>query len=137
MIYIVVASIATIIGTCIILFIIFLINRENYSIENNYINPKFVSGVVTEIICPINERCQISFEYTVNNIKYTNTSEQNNLTANYKKNQEIIVIYSSNNSEYSSIYEKSYTIYYWILIITALILLTLLWIFFIYTINII
>jgi hypothetical protein len=137
MIYIVVASIATIIGTCIILFIIFLINRENYSIENNYINPKFVRGVVTEIICPINERCQISFEYTVNNIKYTNTSEQNNLTANYKKNQEIIVIYSSNNSEYSSIYEKSYTIYYWILIITALILLTLLWIFFIYTINII
>lgn len=119
-------------------FIIYLIN---YIIINNnnqlsyYTNPKIISGIVTEVLDEDNKRPIITFEYTVNNVKYTNSSDQYNfiVNTNYKKNDKIKIIYSSDtNPEYSSIYDETITYYTWIYIILLVILLILLWTLFIY-----
>ena len=119
-------------------FIIYLINYI-IIINNNqlsyYTNPKIISGIVTEVLDEDNKRPIITFEYTVNNVKYTNSSDQYNfiVNTNYKKNDKIKIIYSSDtNPEYSSIYDETITYYTWIYIILLVILLILLWTLFIY-----
>jgi ATP-dependent Zn protease len=129
---------ALILGTNIIIYLLYhnYINGVNYNKRGYYINPKIISGIVTEVIHEDNKRPIITFEYTVNNIKYTNTSNEYNLIyTNYKKNDKIQIIYSSDNGpEYSSIYDETITYYSWIYIILLVIALILLWIFFIYDI---
>ena len=119
-------------------FIIYLINYI-IIINNNqlsyYTNPKIISAIVTEVLDEDNKRPIITFEYTVNNVKYTNSSDQYNfiVNTNYKKNDKIKIIYSSDtNPEYSSIYDETITYYTWIYIILLVILLILLWTLFIY-----
>lgn len=126
-------------GTIIILYLLYhnYINGVNYNKRGNYINPKIIYGIVTEVILHEDyKRPIISFEYTVNNVKYTNTSDEYSLIyTNYKKNDKIQIIYSSdNNPQYSSIYDETITYYSWIYIILLVIALILLWIFFIYNI---
>lgn len=130
---------AILLGTNLILYLIYhnYFNGVNYNKRGYYINPKIVYGIVTEVILHEDDkRPIISFEYIVNNVKYTNTSDQYNLIyTNYKKNDRIKIIYSSEiNPAYSSIYDETITYYSWIYIILLVIALILLWIFFIYDI---
>ena len=126
---------AIFLGTFLILFLLY-INNINYDQRSYYINPKFVSGIVTEVIKEDDKRTIITFEYTVNNVKYTNSSNQYNLIyTNYKKNDKIKIIYSGdNNPEASSIYDETIKYYGWIYTILLIITFILLWIFFIYDI---
>lgn len=128
---------ALLLGTIIILYLSFhnYINGVNYNNRGYYENPKIVSGIVTEVIKE-DDKPIISFEYTVNNVKYTNSSDEYNLIyTNYKKNDKIKIIYSSNNgAQYSSIYDETITYYSWVYIILLIIALLLLWVFFIYDI---
>ena len=130
---------AILLGTIIILYLLYhnYYNGVNYNKRGYYINPKIIYGIVTEVILHEDDkRPIISFEYTVNNVKYTNTSNEYSLIyTNYKKNDKIQIIYSSdNNPQYSSIYDETITYYSWIYIILLVIALILLWIFFIYDI---
>jgi hypothetical protein len=130
---------AILLGTIIILYLLYhnYINGVNYNKRGYYINPKIIYGIVTEVILHEDDkRPIISFEYTVNNVKYTNTSDEYSLIyTNYKKNDKIQIIYSSdNNPQYSSIYDETISYYSWIYIILLVIALILLWIFFIYDI---
>ena len=130
---------AILLGTIIILYLLYhnYYNGVNYNKRGYYINPKIIYGIVTEVILHEDDkRPIISFEYTVNNVKYTNTSDEYSLIyTNYKKNDKIQIIYSSdNNPQYSSIYDETITYYSWIYIILLVIALILLWIFFIYNI---
>ena len=130
---------AILLGTIIILYLLYhnYYNGVNYNKRGYYINPKIIYGIVTEVILHEDDkRPIISFEYTVNNVKYTNTSNEYSLIyTNYKKNDKIQIIYSSdNNPQYSSIYDETITYYSWIYIILLVIALISLWIFFIYDI---
>ena len=122
-------------GTIIIIYLINYIIINNNNQLSYYTNPKIISGIVTEVLDEDNKRPIITFEYTVNNVKYTNSSDQYNfiVNTNYKKNDKIKIIYSSDtNPEYSSIYDETFTYYTWIYIILLVILLILLWTLFIY-----
>ena len=122
-------------GTIIIIYLINYIIINNNNQLSYYTNPKIISGIVTEVLDEDNKRPIITFEYTVNNVKYTNSSDQYNfiVNTNYKKNDKIKIIYSSDtNPEYSSIYDETITYYTWIYIILLVILLILLWTLFIY-----
>ncbi len=131
---------ALILGTNIILYLLYhnYITGVNYNEKSYYINPTIVSGIITDVghKDKDNKRPIITFEYTVNNVKYINTSNEYNLIyTNYKKNDKIQIIYSSDsNPQYSSIYNKTITYYSWIYIILLVITLILLWLFFIYDI---
>jgi hypothetical protein len=123
---------ALILGINIILYLLYYnyITGVNYNEKNYYINPTIVSGIITDVCHKDkdNKRPIITFEYTVNNVKYINTSNEYNLIyTNYKKNDKIQIIYSS-------IYNKTITYYSWIYIILLVITLILLWLFFIYDI---
>ena len=122
-------------GTIIIIYLINYIIINNNNQLSYYTNPKIISGIVTEVLDEDNKRPIITFEYTVNNVKYTNSNDQYNfiVNTNYKKNDKIKIIYSSDtNPEYSSIYDETITYYTWIYIILLVILLILLWTLFIY-----
>lgn len=130
---------ALLLGTIIILYISYhnYIYGVNYNNRGYYENPKIIYGIVTEITKEDDKIPIITFEYTVNNVKYTNSSDEYNLIyTNYKKNDKIKIIYSSDNGpQYSSIYDETITYYSWVYIILLIIALLLLWVFFIYNIS--
>jgi hypothetical protein len=123
---------AIFLGTILILVLLYRSYTTINYFKNNYINPKFVSGIVTEIIKVDNKKPIISYEYAVNSVKYTNSSNQYHI--NYKKNDKITIIYSSKFPESSAIYDETIKYYGWIYTILLIIAFILLWIFFIYDI---